>query len=80
MIGTDNSYKAVRQSFKHQYKLDDVLSMNQSLHNKQQSWILAQDIGQCLAKNRVMLDENYFTKDTVVRREVKHSLFNLPTF
>ena len=36
-----------------------------------QAWILAQDIGQCQAINRVISDENCFTTDTVVRREVK---------
>ena len=37
-----------------------------------QPWILTPDIGQCLVKIQVMSDKSCFTKDTVVRREVKH--------
>ena len=36
-----------------------------------QTWILAPDIGQCPAKNRVMSDIGCFTTEKVVRREVK---------
>ena len=34
--------------------------------NSNQVWILAPDIRQCQAKNRLMSDESYFTMDTVV--------------
>ena len=33
--------------------------------------MLAPNIGQCSAKNRVMTDEGWFTADTVLRREKK---------
>ena len=42
-----------------------------------QAWILAPDIGQCPAKNRVISDEGGFTADTVVRCEVKKN-YKLP--
>ena len=36
-----------------------------------QAWVLAPDIEQCPAKNRVMSDKSCFTTETVVRCEVK---------
>ena len=38
------------------------------------AWILVPDIRQIPAKNRVMFDENCFTTDAVVWREVKKSI------
>ena len=38
---------------------------------EKQAWVLAPDIGQCLAKSRFMSDEGCFKTDTVVRREVE---------
>ena len=37
----------------------------------QQARILAPDIEQCPAKNRISFDESYFTTDTAVRYEVR---------
>ena len=45
--------------------------MNCKNATSSQAWILAPDIGQCPAKNRVISDEGGFTADTVVRCEVK---------
>ena len=42
-----------------------------------QAWILALGIGQCLEKNRVMFNEDCFTTNTVLRREVNF-FYKLP--
>ena len=41
-------------------------------------WILASDIGQCHAKNRVISSESFFTTDTVFRSEIKKKIRKLP--
>ena len=43
----------------------------------QQAWILAMDIRQCPAKNRVMSNENCLTTDKNVRCEVKENVYML---
>ena len=58
---------------KSHHKLQELLPFLIIFRLQLLHWILALDIGQCLAKNRAMSDKSCFITDAFVRRKVKQT-------